>query len=201
MKSINAILINAVLILIIYGCSSGTDTKSTESNAILEEAKGTAQGDSWQQILAGTEPLSKEDLYKLFPETLGDMPRIGITDNPGTNGAIGTYSKEQETSHLTRHITLKIIDGAGYSGFQHINAVYRMLESNYSEENSKGWSRIEKRNNLKMIVQQQASGERLNSGVSFIKNQRYHITIEGNRLPAEGLYRAVDQVQSLNYPD
>ncbi len=201
MKSITAILINAVFILIISGCSSGTDTKSTISNAVLAEAEGSAQGGSWQQILAGKEPLSKEELYKLFPEELGDMPRIGITDNPGTNGAIGTYSQEKETSHLTRHITLKIIDGAGYSGFQHINAVHRMLESNYSEENSKGWSRIEQRNNMKMIVQQQASGEKLNSGVSFIKNQRYHITLEGNLLPAEGLYSAAEMIQGMNYPN
>jgi hypothetical protein len=201
LKIMNALSISAVFILIISGCSPGTDTKSGISNEELKEAEASAQGDSWQQILAGKEPLSKEDLYKLFPEALGDMPRIGITDNPGTNGAIGTYSQEKETSHLTRHITLKIIDGAGYSGFQHINAVHRMIESNYSEENSNGWSRIEQRNNQKMIVQQKVSGEKLNSGVSFIKNQRYHITLEGSRLAAERLYSEAETIQGMNYPN
>lgn len=201
MKSKKYFLFSVWMLMIVWSCGTDSQQNANADNNKTKNSEVLSQDDNWQQVLTEKTPLDKDGLYKLFPQKLGERPLIGINDNPGTNGAIGTYSNEGETSHLTRHISLIIIDGAGYSGFQHINAVHRMLESNYSEENDKGWSRIEERNNLKMISQEQTSGDRLTSGVSFIKNQRYHITLNGSRLPIDELYGPANEIRDLKFPE
>lgn len=201
MKSVRFFIFSVLLSALTLGCGAGSNKNASAENTRTKNPEVQSQDDNWQQVLAEKTPLDKDALYNLFPQKLGDMPLIGINDNPGTNGAIGTYSNESETSHLTRHITLIIIDGAGYSGFQHINAVHRMLESNYSEENEKGWSRIEEQNNRKMIVQEETSGDRTTSGISFIKNRRYHVTLNGSRLSVVDLRGPASEMQGLKFPD
>ncbi len=189
------------LLLAVWSCSSGSQKNSGDENKMTKNSEVQNHDDNWQQVLAEKTPLDKDELYKLFPKKLGNLPLIDISDNTGTNGAIGSYCHESETSNQTRHIMLTIIDGAGYRGFQHINEVYRTLESNYSEKNKKEWLRIEKLNNQKMIFRDKTSGDLTVSGISFLKNLRYHISLTGNLITSDDLRDPVNEVQRLKFPE
>ncbi len=189
------------MLLLVWGCSAGSQNNIGSENNKGENSEKQDHDKNWQQVLAEKTPLDKDELYKLFPEKLGEFPLILISDNPGTNGAIGSYCHESETSNLNRHITLTIIDGAGYTGFQHINEVHRMLESNYSEKNEKEWLRIEKLNNQKMIFRDKTSDDWAVSGISFLKNLRYHVTLSANRISTNDLRNPVNEIQALKFPE
>lgn len=189
-----------ILALLMLGC----DNRKTDKKVEAFETSGA--GNEWLKDLAAKTPLNSQELIRLLPQQLLDMPLITASPN-GTLTVIGTYSNDKDPKYSSTTITFTLVEGAGDLGFQHINAMDKLLNQETNQTSDEGWAKTTLHNNQKVLVKEQTKTKNagmqstVSSSIDIIKNQRFHINLTGRHLPGNQLTRALDEVMNLSFPE
>ncbi|WP_425639183.1 hypothetical protein ACPUEN_05895 [Algoriphagus yeomjeoni] len=195
-KVFAAVLSNLILILL---CSCG-ESSSTAKERLLDSdpAQNTASSTTWLMELMEKEPLTEQGYLALVPENLQGYPLQMKEPQRGLNGFIAFYGNEQGHEHPG--LKLEVIDGAGQVQFQHVNAVYKMLENVRSESGDDFESQIKDYKGERILFVKKIKNKEENFQLEYLQNQRYHIGIIGNLVKPDVIYGAFEELQSNQFP-
>lgn len=147
------------------------------------------------------ELLSDEAYLQMIPQELIGFPLRNSRPYPGLKGAYAVYSNSEDPDRP--HVILQVIDGAGHQQFQHVNAVFKVLEidlSESSEEIQEATMNYKKNRILAKSILKRDQGK-TDSEIEFFKDQRYHVTLTGHDLGLDKLFAAVDVVEGHVFPE
>lgn len=182
----------------------GCDNRKTLKK--VEDFEASAASNEWLIDLAAKTPLNSQELIRLLPQQLLGMPLISAAPN-GTLTVVGTYSNDKDPNYASTTITFTLVEGAGDLGFQHINAIHKLLIQEINQTSDEGWTKTTTHNNQKILVKEQTKTTKpvmqstVSSSIDVIKNQRFHINLTGRHLPGNQLTRALDEVMHLSFPE
>lgn len=186
------------LLLALISTSCGKDKSSTEEEKIEENS---SQETTWLMKLMEKELLSDEAYLKMIPQELIGFPLRNSRPYPGLKGVYAVYSNSEDSDEP--HVILQVIDGAGHHQFQHVNAVFKMLEKDLSEssEEVQAATRDHKGNRVlaKSILKKKQN--KVDSEIEFIKGERYHVILTGHDVALERLFLAMDILENHAFPE
>lgn len=191
------IIITSIFVL---GCNN------SKVNKIVDEFETSADNNAWLIKLSEQSPLNAEELARLFPSELQDMPLTGV-ESIGVQTAIGTYSKVPDPNYMSSTISVTIVDGAGTVGMPHINAIFKQLNTSTNTSFENGWAKTTMYNGQSVLVKEQTNTETTGiqstviSSIDMIKNQRFHINFTGRHISGNQLTKALDEVIKLSFPE
>lgn len=189
-----------IFILLFFGCNNSKTVKK------IEAFEASASNNEWLMDLAAKTPLNSQELIRLLPPQLLGMPLISAAPN-GTLTVVGTYSNDKDPNYASTTITFSLVEGAGDLGFQHINAIHKILNQEINQTTEEGWTKTTLHNNRKILVKEHTKTNKpgvqstVSSSIDVIKNQRFHINLTGRHLPGNQLTRALDEVMNLSFPE
>lgn len=179
------------------------NTKSDEKvENFNQNTKSDYTSGDWLEKLPNKTPLTQEELERLLPKSLNDMPLVNIKDD-SKNGRVGikaVYSNGDNPSKEDIHINFFITDGAGEEGYKHLKSTFNMLKFPIIKEDSIKITKIIDWKNKRLSVKQRLVKEKWNSIQEFISHQRYHLKIEGQNLKAAQLDESIEVVEQLTFP-
>lgn len=195
--------------LIIYACFTvmifSSCEENTTSNTAEEQGDGLTQshaessiGKTWLQVLMEKQPLTEDEYMALVPATLQGFPLQSKEPKSGLNGFIAFYSHEEGREHPG--LRLEVIDGAGNNQFQHVNAVYKMLETVRNESGDDFQSEIKDHQGERVLFVSKTKQDRKDFQLEYIQNQRYHVGILGNLVGTGEIYGAFEELQNNQFP-
>ena len=189
---------SAVLILALLSASCGKD-KGTTLEQVSEEISN--QETTWLMKLMEKELLNDGDYLQMIPDQLIGFPMRNCRSYPGLKGVYAVYTNSEDSEKP--HVVLQVIDGAGHHQFQHVNAVFKMLEMDLSEssEEIQASTMTYKGNRVLAKSILKKDQDKLDSEIEFIKGQRYHVTLTGHDLTLDKLFAAVDVVVDHDFPE
>lgn len=188
----------AVMLLALISASCGSD-KGSEPVEVSEE-KGN-QETTWLMKLMEKEMLSDDAYLQMIPHELIGLPLHNSRPYPGLKGVYAVYTNSEDSEKP--HVVLQVIDGAGHHQFQHVNAVFKMLEMDLSEssEEIQASTMTYKGNRVLAKSILKKDQDKMDSEIEFIKGQRYHVTLTGHDLSLDKLFVAVDVVVDHDFPE
>lgn len=200
MKAHQLIIYACFTALIFSSCGENTTTNTAEEQGDMV-TRGNAQTQNtktWLQILVEKQPLSEDEYLELVPATLQGFPLQLKEPKSGMNGFIAFYSHEEGSEHPG--LRLEVIDGAGNNQFQHVNAVYKMLEEVRNESGDDFQSEIKDHQGERVLFVSKTKKDRKDFQLEYIQNQRYHVGILGNRVGPDEIYGAFEELQNNQFP-
>ncbi|TPV35935.1 hypothetical protein FJ651_03175 [Paucihalobacter ruber] len=189
-----------IISIFVFGCNN------SKVNKIVDEFETSADNDAWLIKLSEQSALNAEELTKLFPAELQDMPLVGV-ESIGVQKVIGTYSKVPDPNYMSSTISVTIVDGAGTVGMPHVNAIFKELNTSTNTSFENGWAKTTMHNGQSVLVKEQTKTEKtgiqstVTSSIDMIKNQRFHINLTGRHIPGNQLTKALDEVIQLSFPE
>ncbi|MFC3414429.1 hypothetical protein [Algoriphagus hitonicola] len=200
MKAHQLINFACFIFLIFFSCEENKTQSSTEELANFSTENSAEQGNSktWLMKLMDKKPLTEEEYLALVPASLQGFPLQSKEPKSGLNGFIAFYSKEEGSEHPG--LRLEVIDGAGNNQFQHVNAVYKMLETVRSESGYDFHSEIKDHQGERILFVSKTRKDRKDFQLEYIQNQRYHVVILGNQVGPGEIYGAFDELQNNQFP-
>ncbi|WP_297334931.1 hypothetical protein [Algoriphagus sp.] len=189
------------IFLIFSSCGETKTTSQTEQlGEVLTQSDGESQNSkTWLMRLMEKQPLSQEEYLEWVPATLQGFPLQSKEPKPGLNGFIAFYSHKEGKEHPG--LRLEVIDGAGYNQFQHVNAVYKMLETVRNESGDDFRSEINDHKGERILFVSKTRKGRKDFQLEYIQNQRYHVGILGNQVGPDKIYGAFDELQNNQFPN
>lgn len=189
---------SAVLLLALMSFSCGNG-KSPIMEEVGEEKSN--QEATWLMKLMEKEPLNDGDYLQMIPHELIGLPLHNSRPYPGLKGVYAVYTNSEDSEKP--HVVLQVIDGAGHHQFQHVNAVFKMLEMDLSEssEEIQASTMTYKGNRVLAKSILKKDQDKMDSEIEFIKGQRYHVTLTGHDLSLDKLFVAVDVVVDHDFPE
>lgn len=196
--------LNFYYILILVLLQQSCDNHKT--NKKLESFETSATKNEWLIELAAKTPLNSQELIRLLPTQLLDMPLISAVPN-GTLTVVGTYSNDTEPNFTSTTITFTLVEGAGNLGFQHVNAMHKTLNQDINQTVEEGWTKTALHNNQKILIKEQTKNNKSEiqstvvSSIDVIKNNRFHINLTGRDFDVNKLKIAFNEVMNLSFPE
>jgi len=196
--------LNLYYILILVLLQQSCDNRKTIKK--IESFETSATKNEWLIELAAKTPLNSQELIRLLPPQLLGMPLISTVPN-GTLTVVGTYSNDTEPNFTSTTITFTLVEGAGNLGFQHVNAMHKILNQEIDQTVEEGWTKTALHNNQKILVKEQTKKNKSEiqstvvSSIDVIKNNRFHINLTGTHLDVNKLKTACNEVMSLSFPE
>lgn len=189
---------STVLLLALMSFSCGND-----KGTILEEVSEEKSNEeiTWLMELMEKDLLPDEAYLQMIPNQLIGFPLRNSRLYPGLKGVYAVYSNSEDSDRP--HVVLQVIDGAGHHQFQHVNAVFKMLEMDLSEssEEIQASTMTYKGNRVLAKSILKKDQDKMDSEIEFIKDQRYHVTLTGHNLALDKLFAAVDVVEGHDFPE
>lgn len=200
MKAHQLIIYACFTVLIFSSCEENTTTNTAEEqgDVLTQSHAESSPGKTWLQVLMEKQPMMEEEYLALVPETLQGFPLQLKEPQPGLNGFIAFYSNEEGSEHPG--LRLEVIDGAGNHQFQHVNAVYKMLETVRNESGDNFQSEIKDHQGERVLFVSKTKKDRKDFQLEYIQNQRYHVGILGNRVGPGEIYGAFEELQNNQFP-
>lgn len=201
MKAHQLIISVGFMSLIFFSCEESKTQSDTEklANFSTENTSETENSKTWLMKLMEKQPLSEDEYLELVPATLQGFPLQSKEPKSGLNGFIAFYSHEEGSEHPG--LRLEVIDGAGNNQFQHVNAVYKMLETVRNESGDDFQSEIKDHKGERVLFVSKTRKDRKDFQLEYIQNQRYHVGILGNRVGPGEIYGAFDELQNNQFPN
>jgi len=199
MKARQLINYTYFIFLIFFSCEeSKTANNAEKPENVLTSGNAESQNTkTWLMKLMEKQPLSEDEYLALVPETLQGFPLQLKEPKSGLNGFIAFYSHKEGSEHPG--LRLEVIDGAGNNQFQHVNAVYKMLESVRNESGEDFQSEIKDHQGERVLFVSKTKKDRKDFQLEYIQNQRYHVGILGNRVGPDEIYGAFDELQNKQF--
>jgi hypothetical protein len=199
MKNQFPFLILLACTITLVSCKEGAEknTESVEEKVEQFEEKDKDLG-TWLQDLAGTTPNTGEELIAKLPKELIGMS-LRSTGNPSSQTIAGTYSLDEDPNNKSTSISITVVDGAGSNGFQHVNAVYKLINQKVDFKSEEGWSKTYEYKGNQLLIKEQINTEIPRSELEYIKDNRYHITLSGLRLKSDTLLEAMDDLEKTKF--
>lgn len=199
MKNQFPFLILLVCLITMVSCKEAAEknTESVEEKVEQFEKKDKDLG-TWLQDLAGTTPHTGEALIAKLPKELIGMP-LRSTGSPSVQTIAGTYSLDEDPNNESTSISITVIDGAGTNGFQHVNAVYKLINQKVDYKSEEGWSKTYEHKGNQLLIKEQVIKDIQRSELEYIKDNRYHITLSGRRLKSDVLLKAMDDLEKIRF--
>lgn len=150
------------------------------------------------QKLKSTPVTTNEQLKSAIPETLMNLPRKEFTIGPLS--AMQISSAEAKYADDNRSISYTIMDGAGESGSGMMSILMLSLKADSEKETESGFEKTMIIKGNKALVSQKNVGERTNSSMKFVQNNRYMIDLSGNNFTLDELTKVLNEIQFDKLP-
>jgi hypothetical protein len=200
---INRTCLLAVLFcfFLLQSCNSNkSDIKVENFN---QNTKSDYTSGDWLEKLPNKTPLTQEELERLLPKSLNDMPLVNILDDSkkGRVGIKAVYSNGDNLSKEDIHINFFITDGAGEEGYKHLKSTFNMLKFPLDKEEGAKISKISEWKGKRLAIKQRLVKEKWVSIQEFISTLRYHLKLEGQNLKAAQLDESIAVVEQIRFPE
>lgn len=199
MKNKLPILLLQGCLITLFSCNQAAEkyTQSVEEKVEQFEKKGKEQG-KWLQELSAINPHTHEALIAKLPKNLSGLP-FRSAGNSGVQTIIGEYSQNEDPNHESISLSITVTDGAGFNGFPHVNAVYKLIHQKVDYKSAEGWSKTYEHKGNQLLINEQVEKDIQFSALQYIKDNRYHITLSGRRLKSGTLLEAMDDLEKVKF--
>lgn len=187
-----------VLFVVSLSCQQTAEKYTKTLEEKVETFEKSAKDGEWLQKLIATEPYTEDELLSKLPKQLTGFP-LRSSNSPAAQTANGTYSTSDEPSHQTANITIRIIDGAGNYGFGHLNAIHKMISMEVNNQETNGWTRTQEHKGKRILLKEATDQDIQFSELEYIKDNRYHITLNGRRFDSNQLLQAKDELEKIKF--
>ncbi|MFD2203150.1 hypothetical protein [Shivajiella indica] len=179
-------------------CSNSTDSATVQNEENFSNP--LPQEQNWLTDLMQKDLLTDETYLQMIPQEIIGYPLLNSRPYPGLKGVYAVYSSSEDPDDP--HIILQVIDGAGHHQFQHVNAVYKMLQLDLNENSEELSASTKDYKGMRILVKSMNKNNqnKISSEIEFIKSNRYHVTLTGNVLDLDGLYLALEYLDEYVFP-
>ena len=192
------IILLAALISL-FACKNEAD--KTNEPGIMDAVEGinslSKAGDAIKdnekkiEALKKLQPISKETFKEILVEQLGDLKRSSFTIGglvEGLGTGIASYGENDKTVNVT------IFDGAGESGSAMVAGTYMLLAMDTESVDKTNTQKTEEIDGVKCLTTNNSDPEQLRSMITFIHNERFQVTVEGNKMQLNELKKYKKQL-------
>lgn len=187
-----------IILFIFIGCNQTAEKHTQSVEDKVENYEKSAKDGSWLQKLIATEAHTEAVLLSKLPKQLAGLSLRASASNSAQT-ATGTYSLNPEPNHETENVTLTIIDGAGSYGFGHLNAIHKMISLEVNNQETNGWAKTQEHKGVRILLKEVLDKEIQMSELEYIKDNRYHITLNGRRYDSKKLLQAKEDLEKLKF--
>ncbi|WP_144607150.1 hypothetical protein [Algoriphagus algorifonticola] len=200
MKAFHLINYACFISLIFFSCEESKTTTHVEEaeNPVSPIDADSQNPKTWLMKLMEKQPFSELEYLELVPSALQGFPLQSKEPKSGLNGFIAIYSHQEGSEHPG--LRLEVIDGAGNNQFQHVNAVFKMLETARNESGDDFQSEIKDHKGERVLFVSKTKNDRKDYQLEYIQNHRYHVGILGNQVGPDEIYGAFDELQNNQFP-
>jgi hypothetical protein len=180
-------------------CGNSTDSATIKNELNISNPLPLEQ--TWLMDLMQKDLLADETYLQMIPKEIIGYPLLNSRPYPGLKGVYAVYSSSEDPDDP--HIILQVIDGAGHHQFQHVNAIYKMLQLDLSENSEELSASTKDYQGIRILVKsmKKKNKNKMSSEIEFIKSNRYHLTLTGNVLDLGRLYLALDHLDAYEFPN
>ncbi|MEZ7504702.1 hypothetical protein [Flavobacterium sp. Arc2] len=197
-------LIIALTLLSIIACKDNEVKKEEPSliEAVQNVNKLNKAADSMKEYEKQTEklkkikPVSNEVFKQVLTEELGNLKRssfnAGNASMAGLSSSDATYGDSND-----KNVKISIFDGAGESGSALIAITHMSIAMDTESIEGTKTKKTEVINGVRSITENDTNPDSYKrSSITFIYNDRYQVSLEGNKMPLEELKT---YIQKLNF--
>lgn len=200
--------------ILFSGCSDKEETSEEQGemstlgaiSALGKMAKEAEKMEEDAKKLQSTQPISKDELKKLMPDTLGGMPRKKMTVGNQLFVDLQVADAMYYDEQAKKSIKLSIVDGAGEAGSSFAGLIRMAIASGVEREDESGYSKPLTQDGAKGIEELRKNSE---GGIEFSKvgllvDNRFMVTLEGIKMEPAALKEAlkessiVEKIKKLN---
>lgn len=199
MKNQLPILLLQICLITLVSCNQSAEkyTQSVEEKVEKFEKKDKDLG-KWLQELSAINPHTSEELIAKLPKNLSGFP-LRSAGEFGVQTINGSYSMDKETNNESTYLKITLTDGAGFNGFQHVNAIYRMISMEIDNKEKSVWAKTLNHKGNRILLKEGLDKDTERSELEYIKDKRYHIILTGNRINSEQLLEAMDELEKVKF--
>ena len=143
------------------------------------------------EALKKLQPISKEIFKEVLVEQLGDLKRSSFSIGglaEGLGMGLASYGENEKSVNIT------IMDGAGESGSAMVAATYMLLAMDTETVDKTNTQKTEEIDGVKCLTTNNSDPEQLRSMITFIYNERFQLTVEGNKMQLDELKKYKKQL-------
>ena len=197
-------LLTVLLAGFLSGVSSAQEPNQTVKTDGKIVEKATMDSD-WVRALDKASPRSEKELLKWLPKTLFNLP-LGSSGSVETDSVEAMYSNDKKPTIRSKSVSLKIFDGAGKIGLEHMASYYNILHSDVSQTYRNTWGKTMSYKGMRVMVKGRKTEGRgslpsmEDSTVEYIKDNRYFIILQGNDMDSTTLLKTVEEIEARSFP-
>ena len=151
-----------------------------------DAAEGLKDYEKRIEELKTMKPVSSEVYKTVLTEEIDGLKRTSY--NAGNTAMVGMSSAEATYGDAAdKNIKLTILDGAGESGSAIISIMVMGLSVDTESIEGTKTKKSEEINGVKYLTENDTNPENLRSSITFIHNERFQVSLEGNKIGLDEL--------------